>query len=386
MHDLELTVLIPCLNEEKTLPICIKKALGWMKENGVRGEVLVVDNGSTDRSCEVTEECGGRVVHEKHPGYGSALQAGIRNSKAEYIIMGDGDDSYDFSDLGGIWGSLKQGNQLVMGNRFSGRMQKKSMPFLHRYLGNPVLSFIGRLFFKSPIRDFHCGLRGFHRESMLSVGLVTNGMEFASEMVIKASLCGLKIAEVPIAFFKDGRDREPHLRTWRDGWRHLRFMLVYSPRWLYWWPGIILLLLGTAIWALLLPGIQRWAGVEFDIHTLAFGSLFISLGFQSILFGTMAKVFGVLSGLFPTPPRWVKWFDYIRLETGLLLGALLILAGGVLCLIPPISWMQHDYGNMDPGIYMRIIIPGMTLLLLGFQTVFGSFLLSLLSLDSGKSK
>ena len=293
----ELSVVMPCLNEAETLAICIQKAQRFFKENGVEGEVVIADNGSDDGSQQIAVDNGARVIPVAEKGYGNALKGGIAAAEGTYVIMGDADDSYDFLNLTPYLEKLREGYDLVMGNRFKGGIKKGAMPFLHRYLGNPVLSFIGRLFFKSKIGDFHCGLRGFSKEAFYEMELKTSGMEFASEMIVKASLADMKIAEVPTVLSPDGRTRPPHLNTWRDGWRHLRFLLLYSPKWLFLIPSVLLMLFGAGVSLRLLFGSIQIGATRFDVHTLLFSSALFLIGFQLLLFYGLTKIYTVENGL-----------------------------------------------------------------------------------------
>jgi glycosyltransferase involved in cell wall biosynthesis len=376
----ELSVVMPCLNESATVGICVKKALDAMDQHGIRGEVIVADNGSTDGSREIAAEFGARVVPIEARGYGSALRGGIEAARGRYVLMGDADDSYDFTQLDAFVGKLREGYDLVMGNRFQGGILPGAMPPLHRYLGNPVLTGIGRLFFNSPVGDFHCGLRAFRKEAIERLGLRTLGMEFASEMVVKATAFGLRIAEIPTTLSPDGRDRTPHLRTWRDGWRHLRFLLLYSPRWLFLYPGIALFVLGTVVSALLLPGPRMIGSVGFDIDTLLFGAMAILIGFQSVVFATFTKVFAISEGLLPEDQRLSRLFRYVTLETGLVAGFLLLLGGTGAWGLGLEYWRSQNFGPLDPATSLRIVIPGLVFFTLGFQVILSSFFLSVLGM------
>jgi len=372
---------MPCLNEAETVGRCVEKALRGLRENNTCGEVVVADNGSTDGSQDLARSAGARVVPVAQKGYGNALMGGILAARGRFVLMGDADDSYDFTHVQRFLDKLRAGYDLVVGNRFRGRIEPGAMPPLHRYLGNPVLSGIGRLFFKSPCGDFHCGLRGFSKEAILRLDLRTTGMEFASEMVVKATLFGLRIAEVPTTLSPDGRHRPPHLRSWRDGWRHLRFLLLYSPRWLFFYPGLALVLLGltTILW--LLPGPRRVGSVVLDVHTMLGGAALMLVGFQSVAFAALAKVFAMNSGLMPWTPRLRRVFEWITLETGLILGALLIVGGGFGIGAMFYTWSQHDFGPLDPQKTLRWAIPAVTASALGFQIVLFSFFFSMLGLD-----
>jgi len=376
----DLSVVMPCLNESRTLGTCIQKALAAIESLGVRGEVIVADNGSTDGSQSLARSLGARVVSITSRGYGSALRGGIAAARGEYVIMGDSDDSYDFTQLGDFVAKLNEGYDLVMGNRYHGEIRRGAMPFLHRFLGNPVLSWIGRLFFGCPVGDFQCGLRAFRKDAIERLELQTTGMEFSTEMVVKATLFDLRIIEIPTTLSPDGRDRPPHLRTWRDGWRYLRFLLLYSPRWLFLYPGAILLLLGTAIGLWLLPGPRTIGGVTFDYHTLLFCAMAILIGFQSINFAVFTKTFAVTEHLVPEDPRLTKAFRYVTLETGLTLGILLILAGAGTWIFGLSYWRSHHFGALDPEKTLRIVIPGFVSLTLGIEIVLSSFFISVLGM------
>ncbi|HEX4001805.1 MAG TPA: glycosyltransferase family 2 protein [Candidatus Acidoferrales bacterium] len=377
---LDLSVVMPCLNESLTLGTCIRKAQATIERLGIRGEVIVADNGSTDGSQSLAEDLGARVVPIESRGYGSALRGGIAAARGRYVIMGDSDDSYDFTQLGDFVAKLDEGYDLVMGNRFHGEFREGAMPFLHRYLGNPVLSWLGRLFFGCTVGDFQCGLRGFRKDSIDRLELQTTGMEFSTEMVVKATLFNLRIIEIPTTLYPDGRDRAPHLRTWRDGWRYLRFLLLYSPRWLFLYPGIALLVLGAGVDLWLLPGPRMVGKVKFDYNTLLFGAMAILIGFQSVNFAIFSKVFAIAERLLPEDPRLNKAFRYLTLEVGLLVGALLILAGCGTWILGLSYWHGHNFGNLDPDTTLRIIVPGLVFLTLGVEIVLSSFFISVLGM------
>lgn len=378
--ELELTILMPCLNEALTLPTCIRKARDFLERSGVKGEVLIADNGSTDGSQDIARAEGARVVDVPVRGYGAALQAGIKAAKGRYVIMGDADDSYDFANLDGFVERLRAGDQLVMGNRFRGGIGPGAMPPLHRYLGNPVLTAIGRLFFKTPSRDFHCGLRGFDRDAILGLDLCTDGMEFASEMVVKASLKGLKTAEVPTTLKKDGRDRPPHLRSWRDGWRHLRFLLSYSPRWLYFYPGALLTGIGAILLLALLPRPLELGGSVLDVHTMLGAASLLIVGVQILTFGMLARQFASNVGLLPPSESFERFRAKLSLERVLVVGvALILVAFG--CAVGALGmWGAHGFGALDYVVAMRLVIPGATAFILGVHLVFAGFMSSLLDL------
>ena len=363
---LELTVLVPCLNEARTVAGCVAAALGFLQTAGVSGEVLVADNGSTDGSQAIARQAGARVIDVPRRGYGAALGAGIAAARGRFVVMGDADGSYDFTNLRAFVDRLRGGAQLVMGNRFQGGIEPGAMPWLHRYLGNPVLSFIGRLFFRVPIGDFHCGLRGFSRDAMLGLGLVSPGMEFASEMVAKAALAGLPIAEVPTTLRPDGRDRPPHLRTWRDGWRHLRFLLLFCPRWLFLYPGLLLMLLGLAGFAF--GALGRVLGV----HSLLYMAAATVLGGQLIQLALLTKWIGIVSGVVPSQ-RWLaRLSPFLRIENGLVAGLLFMLLGLAVSVGLTLDWGATGFGALEPEQTMRVAIPAVTLMILGAQVAAGS--------------
>ncbi len=367
---------MPCLNEAVTLQRCIQKARRFLLDNNIDGEVLIADNGSTDGSPELARSEGARVVHVQSKGYGSALKEGIRSAQGRFVIMGDSDDSYDFSRMEGFVSKLREGYQLVMGNRFRGGIAKGAMPPLHRYLGNPVLSFIGRLLFSTPARDFHCGLRGFEREAILRLGLASGGMEFASEMVVKASLQGLRVCEVPTTLSPDGRDRAPHLRSWRDGWRHLRFLLMMSPRWLLLYPGVFLLLVGGLGQWLIYQDTVVISHVGFDINTMLFLSSLTVLGVQLTLFALIARAIGCVKGLLPFAGVSLRFFRAFTLERGIFLGLIVFLLGAGLAVLAVYFWAKTGLSALDPRGMMRITIPSITLILAGLEVIFASFVLS----------
>jgi glycosyltransferase involved in cell wall biosynthesis len=371
---------MPCLDEAETLATCIEKAQGSLRRLEIDGEVIVADNGSTDGSQEIATRMGARVVTVEERGYGAAVMGGIRAARGKYVIMGDADDSYDFTNLMPFVAKLREGCDLVMGNRFQGGIEPSAMPPLHRYLGNPVLSFVGRLFFKSPCGDFHCGLRGFSKDAALRMNLRSTGMEFASEMVIKATILDMRIAEVPTSLAPDGRSRPPHLRSWRDGWRHLRFLLLYSPRWLFFYPGVLLMLAGLLVGLWILPGAGRIGGVYFDVHTLIYAAAAILIGFQSILFSVFTKTFAILEGLLPEDKRLNRLWRVITLETGVLLGLSLVVAGLVGSIVALSDWGATSFGALDPKQVLRVVIPAALALSLGSQIVLSSFFLSVMGM------
>ena len=377
---LELSIVMPCLDEAETLEVCIAKAQQSLEQNDIAGEIVIADNGSSDGSQEIATRMGARVVQVQRRGYGSALMGGIEAARGRYVIMGDADDSYDFSSLMPFVEKLREGYELVMGNRFRGGIAPGAMPPLHYYLGNPVLSGIGRLLFTIPVSDFHCGLRGFSREAARRMDLQTTGMEFASEMVVKATLLGMRIAEVPTSLAPDGRTRSPHLRSWRDGWRHLRFLLLYSPRWLFLYPGALLMLLGLAVGVWILPEPREIGGVTLNVHTLIYAAAAVSIGFQSLVFAVFTKVFAISAGLLPEDPRLKRLFRYVTLETGLLAGGGLIALGLIGTIWALSDWSARSFGALDPTETQRIVIPASLALTLGLQVVLCSFFLSVLGL------
>jgi glycosyltransferase involved in cell wall biosynthesis len=380
-EQVELSVVLPCLNEAETLETCIRKAQEAMRAAGVCGEVIVADNGSSDGSPQIGERLGARVVHVLAKGYGSALMGGIAAAAGQYIVMGDADASYDFGHIPRFLEPLRNGADLVMGNRFRGGIQKGAMPLLHQYFGNPGLTWLGRLFFRSrAVGDFYCGLRGFRKDAYERMRLRTTGMEFATEMVVKAALLNLRVEEVPTTLSPDGRSRPPHLRTWRDGWRTLRFFLLYSPRWLFLYPGAAMMLIGGVLGLWLLPAPQKVGNVIFDVHTLLYAAAFVLLGFQGVCFAVFTKLFAISEGLLPPDPQLDKWFRYVTLEVGLALGALLTLVGFVLSVQAVAAWGTRHFGTLDYSHTMRIIIPAVLLLTLGAQTILASFFLSVLGL------
>jgi glycosyltransferase involved in cell wall biosynthesis len=377
----ELSVVMPCLNEAETIERCIVKAQASFQKHGISGEVVIGDNGSTDGSQGIATRLGARVIPVRARGYGSALRGGIEAARGKYVIMGDSDDSYDFSSIEPFVSRLREGNDLVMGNRFKGGIMPGAMPWKHRWIGNPVLTGIGRIFFGSPAGDFHCGLRAFSKEAYHRMDLRTTGMEFASEMVIKSTLLGLRISETPIILHKDGRSRPPHLRSWRDGWRHLRFMLLFCPFWLFLVPGALMLLLGLSAGAWLLGEARKVGGLELDVHTLLIMSLLCAVGYQTMIFGTFTKLFAVTEGFHPPHPLLERFKRWVNLEKGLIVGLLLVAGGLTWILTSVLAWKKTGYGTLDPRVTMRQMIPGVTILSLGVETIFASFFLSVLGIN-----
>ena len=383
-EEYELTILMPCLNEAETLGVCIDKGKRYLARSGVAGEVLIADNGSTDGSQEIARAKGARVVAASERGYGAALLAGIREARSRFIIMGDSDDSYDFSSLDAFVQKLREGYDLVMGNRFKGGISPGAMPPLHKYLGNPVLSGIGRLFFTSSIRDFHCGLRGFRKDSIDKLGLRTTGMEFASEMVVKSRLAQLRITEVPTTLAKDGRSRPPHLRSWRDGWRHLRFLLMYAPRWLFLYPGLFLIGFGSFAVVLVLPGPLRIGSVVFDVHTLLVGTTALLVGAEILIFFLLAKQYAINVGLLPEGENFRRYRNLVTLERAVFVGAVMTVLGVLGVGTAVWLWAQNALGQLDYARVMRLLIPAVTVLALGIQIVMASFLSGILDLKVTK--
>ena len=371
---------MPCLNEAETIGICVEKATACLANNNIVGEVLVADNGSSDGSQDIARGLGARVVAVSERGYGSALRGGIAAARGRFVIMADADDSYDFTALMPFIEKLRDGYELVMGNRFKGGIKPGAMPPLHRYLGNPVLTAIGRQFYGSPIGDFHCGLRGFDRAAIMALGLTTSGMEFASEMVVKATLQKLKIAEVPTSLSLDGRSRPPHLRSWRDGWRHLRFLLLFSPRWIFLYPGILLMAIGLVSLLWLLPGPRQIGTVTFDINTLVFSAAAIICGFQSLAFGVLSKVFAIDAKILPDDPLTRRFNRFFNLEIGLVVGSVLVIGGIAAALYAVGAWGRTSFSELDPVVSMRIVVPSATAMVLGLQIVFSSLFHSILGL------
>ena len=378
---LELTILMPCLNEAETIEVCVRKAMGFLARSGVAGEVLIADNGSTDGSQALAEAGGARVVAVPEKGYGAALIGGIAAAHGKYVIMGDADDSYDFETLDGMVEHLRGGADLVMGNRFQGGISPGAMPFLHRYLGNPVLSFIGRLFFQIPVGDFHCGLRGFSRQSMLGLRLQSQGMEFASEMVVKAALNGLRIEETPTTLKPDGRSRPPHLKTWRDGWRHLRFLLLHSPRWLFIYPGVMLIALGLAGSALLARGaVQVTPTIELDVHSLVVACFSILIGVQLVMFGALARRYQMLEGVLPPTANFQKFLMGLSLEPILQAALVIFLVGVAGTAFAVVQWAGSGFGPIHYYGVMRVLVLSLTGVAVAIQLAAAGFLASVFSL------
>lgn len=378
----ELTIVMPCLNEAETLPVCIQKAHGFLARSGVVGEVLIADNGSTDGSPQIARDLGARVVTVDAKGYGNALMGGIRAARGTYVIMGDADDSYDFSSLQPFVDELRAGSELVMGNRFLGGIEPGAMPALHRYLGNPVLSGVGRLFFKTPVGDFHCGLRGFNRLSILALGLASTGMEFASEVVVKSRLAGLRIREVPTTLSNDGRSRPPHLRSWRDGWRHLRFLLIFSPRWLFLYPGLAAFGVGAIMTLILLVGPVRIGNVGLDLGTMMYASALTVVGWQAVLFSVLTKIYSAHEGFLPMSRRYRQMVERISVERGLVLGVSIFVVGVLGAAVQLMRWSGQGFGALDVSQTVRSAIPAVLGIILGFLTAMFSMFAGILTIPT----
>jgi hypothetical protein len=379
--ELELTILMPCLNEAETVATCVAKAVGFLKRSGVNGEVVIADNGSTDGSQALAEAAGARVVGVLDRGYGAALMGGIQAARGRFVIMGDADDSYDFENLEAMIEKLRSGAHLVMGNRFKGGIAPGAMPFLHRYLGNPVLSFVGRLFYRVPVGDFHCGLRGFSREAILALGLKSPGMEFASEMVVKAALGGLDIAETPTTLKPDGRSRRPHLNTWRDGWRHLRFLLLHSPKFLFIYPGLVLSLLGLAgVLALSQGAVRLTPKLVLDIHTLIASCFGILIGVQLIMFGALARRYAMVEGFLPPPKKLQPFLLGLTLETTLRAALLILVAGGIGAAWAFERWAALGFGPIQFYGVLRLLVVSLTAIAVAVQLAASGFLASVFTI------
>lgn len=378
--NVEVSVVMPCLNEARTLANCIKIAEDSMIKNNIKGEIVVADNGSTDGSVDIAKSLGARVVEVSEKGYGNALNFGIKNSLGRYIIMADSDMSYDFADIPRFLEKLKSGYDLVMGNRFSGGIKEGAMSFSHKYIGNPILSGIGRLFFGNKCKDFHCGIRGFDKTAITKLDLKTTGMEFASEMIVKSMLANLRITEIPVNLYPDGRNRPPHLRSWRDGWRHLRFLLVFSPRWLFLYPGIFTMVVGLIISSWLLIGPQHIGSITLNVDTLLYSSTAIIIGFQAVIFAFLTKVFAINEGILPQDKK-IEWIlKWLNLETGLIVGSMVLIVGLILAIASIVMWQSHSFGVLDTSESLRLVIPASVMLALGFEIVMFSFFFSILGL------
>jgi glycosyltransferase involved in cell wall biosynthesis len=378
--EIELSFVIPCLNEARTVATCVAMAQSYLQQSQVCGEVIVADNGSTDGSIELAKAAGARVVSVVEQGYGAALMGGIVAAQGRFVVMGDADASYDFRQTGQLLAGLRAGAALVVGNRFLGGVAQGAMPPLHRYLGNPVLSFLGRLFFNIKLGDFHCGLRGFDRAAILALDLRTTGMEFASEIIVRAALAGLPMSEAPIALAKDGRGRKSHMRSWRDGWRHLRFLLLYSPRWLYLYPGLAMIIFGLVIAGLLLPGpFMVTPQVGLDVHTLLVGALSILVGVQSTSFALMARHYAVRQGILPKRMQH-EWLDNLTVERLLILAAIVLLCGASGIFYAAHLWSSVNFGALDYRNVMRVMIVSTTGIVGGLQIGFAAFMLGIMDI------
>lgn len=376
----EVSIVMPCLNEARTVGRCIEKARQALQEMGIAGEIIIADNGSSDGSPDIAGQLGARVVHVERRGYGSALQAGIAAARGRYVIMGDADDSYDFGRIKPFIDRLRQGHDLVMGNRFQGEIRPGAMPWLHRYIGNPILTGILNLFFHTPIGDAHCGLRAFRKDAYERLHVETPGMEFASEMVVKASLNRQKITEVPIVLHPDGRDRPPHLRSFRDGWRHLRFLLLFCPLWLYLIPAGLCLTVGVALMVWLLPGARSIGGTALDVHAMLFGSLLVLLGYQLLWVWAYARIHGANSGILPEDPLCQRLLGSLPIERCLRVGGVLLLCGVGLSLWLLYRWQALSQGLVDGQATLRYSLWALTAMVLGVQTIHGSFFLHMLGM------
>jgi hypothetical protein len=377
-----LTIVMPCLNEAGTLEACVRKAKGFLERTGVLGEVVIADNGSTDGSQQIARSLGARVVEVSLRGYGAAIYFGTMAARGRFVIVGDADDSYDFSDLDRFVTRLREGFDLVVGNRFAGGIRPGAMPWKNRYIGNPLLSGLGRRFFGAPVRDFHCGLRGYSRAAFERMDLRTTGMEFASEMVIKATMLGLAVTEVPTTLSPDGRGRSPHLRPFRDGWRHLRFMLLYSPRWLFLYPGMALAVVGLMLMIWLLPDGRVLFGIGLDVHTMLYAAAAILIGSQAVGFALLARVVAAKAGLLP-PKVWPKRLsDVAAVEVGALAGGALFVAGLVGSVMAVIFWSREAFGALDVRSMLRLVIPTVTAMMLGLQVMLFAFFGGVVGLDT----
>ena len=377
---MELSIVMPCLNEAETLAVCIDKAKKYLLDSGIDGEVVIGDNGSTDGSQQIARDHGARVVDVPLRGYGAALYSACEQSSGKYIIMGDSDDSYDFSRLDPFVARLREGDDLVMGNRFGGEIKPGAMPWKNRYIGNPVLSGIGKVLFSTPIRDFHCGLRAFSRTAFKRMDLKTLGMEFASEMVIKATLLNMRVTEVPTSLSPDGRSRPPHLRPWRDGWRHLRFMLLFSPNWLFLYPGLVLMAVGIGLVTGLSQGPLTVGGVTLDVDTLIYSAFAATIGFQAVLFSILSRIYAVQNKLYPATRGFLRFSHWFSLEWGLLIGGFVALGGFTGAVYSFVEWNHQNFGNLDLGVTARHVIPSAMAMSLGSETILFSLFQSCLSL------
>ena len=374
------SVVIPCLNEAETIGFCVERAFVGIAATGLPGEVVVADNGSTDGSDRIAEELGARIVRVRERGYGAALSGGIDAARGRYIVMGDADATYDLGRIDDFVRKLEDGDDLVLGNRFAGGIEPGAMPLLNRRVGNPVLTAVGRRLFHSPVSDFHCGLRAFRRDAIAELGLSAPGMEYASEMVIKASLGGLRVSEVPTTLAAGPTGREPHLRPWRDGWRHLRLLLLFSPRWLFLYPGVALSIVGAGAMIALLPGPLVVGGLRFDVDTLLFAGGAVILGFQAVVFAVFARIYGMTQGFLPEDPQLRGLFRFVTLEVGVAVGVALLAGGVAGSAYALVYWGDHSFGSLDYSVALRVVVPSVVLIVIGAQTIFSSFFLSFLGL------
>ena len=381
-NKIELSIVMPCLNEERTVGNCVSQAKSFLVKSKIKGEVIIADNGSIDRSVEIAEMNGARVIHVTNKGYGSALMGGIEAAKGKFIIMADADESYDLVNLIPFVEKLRDGYDLVMGNRFKGGIKKGAMPWHHKYIGNPILSFIGQLFFKTPAKDFHCGLRGFTKESIEKMSLQTSGMEFASEIVVKASILGMKVTEVPTTLSPDGRNRSPHLRSFRDGWRHLRFLLIYSPTWLFLYPGLVALLFGGIASLMLFLGPVNTGLRLFDFHSFILAGTAMMLGMSMVSFAFITRVFAYNSNLLPGRPRFFNLFKYFNLEIGLASGIITVIIGIILIARATVLSYTIGFDTLGFGNSIRLVFGGSMSIITGGQIIITSFVLSMLGLNS----
>jgi glycosyltransferase involved in cell wall biosynthesis len=380
-YEIEVSIVLPCLNEERTVGNCVLQARSFLEDHQVSGEVIVADNGSTDRSVQIAETNGAVVVHVASKGYGSALKGGFAAASGKFIIMADADESYDLINLMPFMARLREGYDLVMGNRFKGGIKDGAMPWHHRYIGNPILSFIGRLFFHSPANDFHCGLRGFTKEAIERMNLQTTGMELASEIVIKASIMNMRVCEVPTTLSPDGRDRPPHLRSFRDGWRHLRFLLLYSPRWLFLYPGVALLLLGGIAGVILFAGPVNTRFRLFDFHSFILAGAITILGLNMLSLAFITRVFAYNFGLLPNRPGFFNLFKYFSLETGLGSGSIIILLGVILIVRAAVLSYSPGFDSLGFGNSIRLVFGGALSIIMGGQIILTSLVLSILGIN-----
>ena len=381
-NPVELSIVLPCLNEERTVGVCVAQAKSFLATYNVNGEILVADNGSTDRSVEIAESQGAIVICVNEKGYGNALKGGFEAARGRFIIMADADESYDLVNLMPFLEKLREGYDLVMGNRFKGGIKKGAMPWHHKYIGNPILSFVGQLFFKTPAKDFHCGLRGFTKDAIEKMNLQTTGMELASEIVIKSSILGMKVCEVPTTLSPDGRDRSPHLRSFRDGWRHLRFLLIYSPRWLFFYPGILFLLVGGVGSLALFFGPVNTALRLFDFHSFILAGMIMMLGLSMLSFASITRVFAYNFGLLPNRPKFFNLFKYFNLEVGLGSGLLIIFLGIFLIIRAAILSSSPGFDSIGFGNSVRMVFGGALSIITGGQIVLTSFVLSILGINA----